>query len=58
MSGDLAGLDPAAGLTELTDLDELPQYIPEQTNRSAGRKNPVDMDDLEIPAYLRRRNRG
>ncbi|MCR9143170.1 MAG: cell division protein FtsZ [bacterium] len=59
MSGDLSDLnDGMDQLADLTDLDELPQYIPEQPARNAGRKAGVDMDDLEIPAYLRRRNRG
>ncbi len=49
--------EPAdADLTELTDLDELADYIPERPARKP--KADIDLDDLEIPAYLRRRNRG
>lgn len=48
--------EPAdAGLAGLTDLDELSDYIPERP--AAKPKADIDMDDLEIPAYLRRRNR-
>lgn len=54
MTGNLADLSE---MTELTDLDELPQYIPEQPIRNPVKKAAIDMDDLEIPAYLRRRNR-
>ena len=57
MTGDLSDFD---GIDELTDLDalqELPRYIPETAARNVPKKPVIDMDDLEIPAYLRRRNR-
>jgi cell division protein FtsZ len=51
MSGELSDL------SELTDLDDLPRYIPEQKARPQPRQPDIDLDDLEIPAYLRRRHR-